>query len=176
MNTAMGGPDTLPFDLRNKRVSTYCAYNGGQDTEERRRLQKTLEDALGATLCVRGTQVDDSTKALSVIRAEASRMAEHGAELNAGLHHGNAEHFLPLRFRPAQIKAMVPDVVHLVEADPVLKSAVTSPRATAAWADAETGELLRRGGSARRLIPLVQNATHDATMVVRAIDDVYKHR
>jgi len=46
-NTAFGGPELLPFDLRQKRVLTYSsAADAKERASERRALQGRLEDAL----------------------------------------------------------------------------------------------------------------------------------
>jgi hypothetical protein len=51
MNTAYGSVETLPFDLRMKRVITYEALEGGIDLPgERKRLQTILTTALKAIL------------------------------------------------------------------------------------------------------------------------------
>jgi hypothetical protein len=47
MNTAFGGPETLPFDLRMRRVVTYDMPEKATDrSEERRRLESRLESEL----------------------------------------------------------------------------------------------------------------------------------
>lgn len=48
-NVAFGGPEVLPFDLRQKRVLTYdSAPDASERATERRRLQGALKDALAA--------------------------------------------------------------------------------------------------------------------------------
>lgn len=46
MNTEFGGPDLLPFDLRGRRVTTYAALDGGDNTEAKRKLGRTLESVV----------------------------------------------------------------------------------------------------------------------------------
>lgn len=47
MNTEYGKPETLPFDLRSKRVLTYCVATDTQEkSPARKALQKTLNAAL----------------------------------------------------------------------------------------------------------------------------------
>jgi hypothetical protein len=50
VNTAFGKVELLPFDLRMRRVVTYDMPEKGVRGEERRALQRTLEDALRASL------------------------------------------------------------------------------------------------------------------------------
>lgn len=49
-NTAFGGPELLPFDLRGRRTVTYELANGGNRPEARALLQGRLETALRASL------------------------------------------------------------------------------------------------------------------------------
>jgi hypothetical protein len=50
-NVAFGGPEDLPFDLRQKRVLTYNSEEGASErAPERRRLQAALKDALALVL------------------------------------------------------------------------------------------------------------------------------
>lgn len=47
MNTAFGGPEELPFDLKQKRVQTYHFEEGGTDkAEQRKGLQSKLKNAI----------------------------------------------------------------------------------------------------------------------------------
>jgi len=52
MNTARVGPEVLPFDIRNHRVAAYKQLASPEQPRatERRKLQATLRDALGAVL------------------------------------------------------------------------------------------------------------------------------
>jgi hypothetical protein len=49
-NTAFGGPEALPFDLRGRRVVTYTLTEGSERAEARGLLQGRLENALRAAL------------------------------------------------------------------------------------------------------------------------------
>jgi hypothetical protein len=51
MNTVFGKPENLPFDLKMRRVITYCMNKENDDkSQERNKLQSTLKEALNAVL------------------------------------------------------------------------------------------------------------------------------
>jgi hypothetical protein len=57
-NLAFGGPEELPFDLRQKRVLTFSsAEDAPERASERRRLQAQLKDALSLILTDGATQI-----------------------------------------------------------------------------------------------------------------------
>jgi hypothetical protein len=63
MNTAFGGPELLPFDLRPRRVITYCMPKETEErAPERRKLEATLKEGLRTIL---GGTVGESLKAPS---------------------------------------------------------------------------------------------------------------
>lgn len=63
MNTAFGEPELLPFDLRPKRVVTYCTPETAEEhTSERRKLEAILEEGLRTIL---GEMAKKSPKTLA---------------------------------------------------------------------------------------------------------------
>jgi hypothetical protein len=50
MNTAYGGPERLPFDLRQKRVATYELCSGGNKDTAKKTLKTNFVTAIGAVL------------------------------------------------------------------------------------------------------------------------------
>ena len=61
LNTAFGGPEQLPFDLRQKRAVTYhSADESPNRAENRRGLQRTLREALRGILLAEGARVRPS--------------------------------------------------------------------------------------------------------------------
>ena len=80
-NTAMGVVETLPFDLRTKRVLTYNLPPGATDKpEQRKKLQDGLEAALRAVLELpsgskAAAATSDSEAAISAIEAKSSNQA-----------------------------------------------------------------------------------------------------
>jgi hypothetical protein len=70
-NTAFGVPEDLPFDLRQKRALTYVSpENADERAPERKKLQATLRDALGAILKIarqpKNPTVIDRLKGISI--------------------------------------------------------------------------------------------------------------
>src|SRR5262249_21846298 len=76
MNTAFGGPELLPFDLRGKRILTYEARPGEPDrSAERSKLVKVLVETvrqiipeLEETPPAKETLADEVTRAIIAVR------------------------------------------------------------------------------------------------------------
>ncbi len=63
MNTVYGGPQILPFDLRQKRVATYELPSGGNKDAAKKMLKSYLKTALGSVL----EELDDTAGAASEV-------------------------------------------------------------------------------------------------------------
>lgn len=77
-NLAFGGPELLPFDLRQKRVLTYKSPENAQSrADERRRLQATLREALTLILSVQSVEpISEYPVELAIDYNEERRQSE----------------------------------------------------------------------------------------------------
>jgi hypothetical protein len=85
-NTALGGPELLPFDLRQKRVLTYeSAEDSAERSPERRRLSGVLQAALTPILKMPVGHEDDEGNAMSrwIDLAEQARVRRTWVELDS---------------------------------------------------------------------------------------------
>lgn len=85
MNSAFGGPELLPFDLKQKRVMTYDLPEGENKTETRKKLKSSLVNAIKAVLIeheklnipvaqiVSVSPADDLIQAITTNRADKPR-------------------------------------------------------------------------------------------------------
>ncbi|HLP90927.1 MAG TPA: hypothetical protein VK184_20375 [Nostocaceae cyanobacterium] len=82
MNTAFGKPEVLPFDLKMRRVTTYNITEKSEEkAPERKKLQKSLEDALRSILTrIEVQKANDIIKQPSV--AEQTRKAIENSQQN----------------------------------------------------------------------------------------------
>jgi hypothetical protein len=107
---------------------------------------------------------------------EAQRMKQHAEALNAGLHNGFWQQYLPLRFRPAVLNNAYANVVSSLTQQVLLSNLATLQGAAEA-ADSETNRVL--DGSShdfeelRRLVLLVDNSAH---LVATGIDQLLGQR
>ncbi len=77
-NTAFGGPEMLPFDLRQKRVITYSSPTDAQDrASERRALQSTLEGALRGIFLQKPPPRTDAKVSLTYRKKEITPEIHH---------------------------------------------------------------------------------------------------
>lgn len=185
MNTAWGGPELLPFDLKTKRATTYeMAVETPERAPERRKLQGVLKAGLEIILQhlpgpIPGVEIRPASSldearlllvnALKVVKEEADRMGDHARQLNAAISTNSAAAYLPLLFRPNLLEATVPKIIDHVDTNQILRDALRELRTTAAAADEHTARVLE-GGDLRPLVPLVRNVISSAASVSREID------
>ncbi len=120
MNTAFGGPEKLPFDLRMRRVITYEALADQTDrSSERKKLETSLENALRAILMsgenAAGEQVEPESVTKQLIAAITSDHRNQGPL---------ARRFMT--YIADRINALAPELIESDDMDEALVSALAS--------------------------------------------------
>jgi hypothetical protein len=108
--------------------------------------------------------------ALTLVRAEADRMAKHAQALNIELHHSRGKQssrmqYLPLLFRPALLESSLTTVLSALASEGMVMDQLSVLRTAAAAADERTAQIMARGGDARPLIDLVLQVMNAARFV-----------
>jgi hypothetical protein len=182
MNTAAGGPELLPFDLKTKRVTTYeMAVETSERAPERKRLQGVLKTGLELVLqhLIPGPRPDaaraEVLNGLKVVKSEAERMGKHAEQLNTRIQNtGHPQDYFGLHLRPELLVQKVPLIIDHIQANLVLRDNLDLLRSAAAAADEEHSRLMDLPGDWRRLIPLLSNVYFSAPAISREVEQLLK--
>lgn len=83
MNTSFGGPEILPFDLRQRRVVTYSMAEADSRAPERKKLETILEEALRTVIATLEQQPESASERIQI--ADQARTAIENSASNQTL-------------------------------------------------------------------------------------------
>jgi hypothetical protein len=192
LNTHFGPAEALPFDLKTKRITTYCVDpNADTKAVERKRLTAILTAGLKAILehskpiSDPKAAVENDSKArlvanLQLIKAEALQMTDHADELNKMLYSRGLPRdewterllrLLHLRFDPDVIDGALLHVASELNKHRFLGQQLNALRRTARAADREAARIVEQHGDTGPLHRQVQELMTTARSVVSGLDE-----